>query len=498
MLGELIKNVEKKCKMIGDFNLPDINWETGMARGGVDVELLEAAQTAGLEQLVDFPTHVRGNTLDLLLTNIPEKITNIYDAGRLRRSDHCMIRFDIEMHASSRPKVTVKNWKRADWASIKQGLSNTAWPTTDDDTTVEAFWQQLRAKITELTDQHVPLRTIRPRKADWISNDILQLIRKKRRLWKKAKFGQAVAEYEAVSKELKRKIRSAKRTMEKKKATTNNNNKRPFYNYVKKKIRSNEGVGPLRSARGETITDEAEMAEELNNCFSNVFTREDGTHAPAATQLPTRTKLQRTFITTQKVRAQIKKLKKTSSAGPDGISAELLQECANEISPILAAIFRKSMNTSTVPAEWKQANVVPIFKKGAKHDPSNYRPISLTFVCCRVMESILKDDITAHLTRNNIISKSQHGFRACRSCTTNLLEFMEPVTKACDQGKSVDIVYLDFAKAFDKVPHGRLLTKIAAAGIGGQLFRWIKEWLTGRTHRVVINGSFSSWAPVLS
>jgi hypothetical protein len=274
--------------------------------------------------------------------------------------------------------------------------------------TVEAFWQQLRAKITELTDQHVPLRTIRPHKADWVSNDILQLIRKKRRLWKKAKYGQAVAEYKTVSEELKRKIRSPKRSMEKKLANTTTNNKRPFYNYVKKKTRSNEGVGPLKSACGKTITDEAAMAEELNHCFSNVFTREDGTHGPAATQFPTRTKLQRTFITTQKVRAQIKKLKKNSSAGPDGISAELLQECANEISPILAAILRKSLNTTTVPAEWKQANVVPIFKKGAKHDPSNYRPISLTCVCCRVMESILKDDITAHLTRNNIISESQH------------------------------------------------------------------------------------------
>jgi Reverse transcriptase (RNA-dependent DNA polymerase) len=363
---------------------------------------------------------------------------------------------------------------------------------------VEAFWQQLRAKITELTDQHVPLRTIRPRKADWVSNDILQLIRKKRRLWKKAKYRQSVAEYEAASKELNAKIRSAKRTMEKRLANTTTNNKRPFYNYVKKKARSNEGVGPLKSARGETITGEAAMAEELNNCFSNVFTREDGTHAPAATQITTRTKLQRTFITSQKVRTQIKKLKKTGSAGPDGISSELLQECSDEISPILAALYRKSMNTSTVPAEWKQANVVPIFKKGAKQDPSNYRPISLTCVCCRVMESILKDDITAHLDRNNVISKSQHCFRAGRSCTTNLLEFMEPVTKACDQGKPVDIIYLDFAKAFDKVPHGRLLTEIAAAGIGGELYSWIKEWLTGRSQRVVINGSFSSWSPVLS
>jgi hypothetical protein len=109
------------------------------------------------------------------------------------------------------------------------------------------------------------------------------------------------------------------------------------------------------------------------------------------------------------VRAQIKKLKKNSSAGPDGITNELLQQCTAEIFPVLAALYRKSMERGMVPAEWKTANVVPIFKKGSKADPSNYRPISLTCVCCRVMESIIKEDIVNHLSRNKAIKPSQHG-----------------------------------------------------------------------------------------
>jgi Reverse transcriptase (RNA-dependent DNA polymerase) len=176
----------------------------------------------------------------------------------------------------------------------------------------------------------------------------------------------------------------------------------------------------------------------------------------------------------------------------------MLQHCSDEISPVLAALYRKSLRDRKVPAEWKQANVVPIFKKGSKSDAGNYRPISLTCVCCLVMESILKDDIIAHLDRNKVINKTQHGFKSGRSCTTNLLEFLEPVTKASDDGKPVDIVYLDFAKAFDKVPHGRLLSKVAAAGIWGQVLDWIRDWLSGRTQRVVINGKFSDWTPVLS
>jgi retron-type reverse transcriptase len=114
------------------------------------------------------------------------------------------------------------------------------------------------------------------------------------------------------------------------------------------------------------------------------------------------------------------------------------------------------------------------------------------------MESIIKDDILVHLKRNRIITKSQHGFTAGRSCTTNLLEFMEVVTKEADAGKAVDIVYLDFAKAFDKVPHKRLIAKLSAAGIRGSVLSWISDWLTDRKQKVVISGKYSSWRAVLS
>jgi Reverse transcriptase (RNA-dependent DNA polymerase) len=107
------------------------------------------------------------------------------------------------------------------------------------------------------------------------------------------------------------------------------------------------------------------------------------------------------------------------------------------------------------------------------------------------MESILKDDITSHLSRNKIITSTQHGFRKGRSCTTNLLEFMEEVTKAADNGKAVDIVYLDFAKAFDKVPIQRLIKKLSAVGIRGNVLKWNSDWLVERKQRVVIQGKYS-------
>ena len=142
--------------------------------------------------------------------------------------------------------------------------------------------------------------------------------------------------------------------------------------------------------------------------------------------------------------------------------------------------------------------MTPIFKKGSSRDPGNYRPVSLTSLTCKVMEMILKESIMQHLNNNRLIRTSQHSFIAGRSCTTNLVEFLEVITAEADRGEPVDTVFLDFAKAFDKVPTQRLLKKLRAHGIGGRLLAWIRSWLNERRQRVVLDGETSSWAEVLS
>jgi retron-type reverse transcriptase len=122
-----------------------------------------------------------------------------------------------------------------------------------------------------------------------------------------------------------------------------------------------------------------------------------------------------------------------------------------------------------VPKDWKKAKVVPIYKKGQKSEPGNYRPVSLTSVPCKILESMLKDYIMEHLTNENLINDSQHGFMPGRSCASNLTIFLDALTKEIDNGKAADVFYLDFAKAFDKVPHGRLLAKVEAKGIQGDI-----------------------------
>ena len=353
---------------VGDFNLPGINWEAGSARGG-DEALLEMMQDRGFVQMVDFPTHTKGNLLDLVVTNIPGKVSNICDMGRLGTSDHVIIQFDLALGAGPRMgKKMVTDWKRAGWTKIKEGLENTRWPVTGDNTSTEEAWGHLRDVLERLVADNVPKREFKLRKSDWMSGDLLREIRKKRRLWKMAKNGVKVQEYADVAKKVKKMIRTAKRGMEKRLAANKVDNKRPFYNYVKKKTKARVGIGPLKKGNGEMTQDDEEMAEELNNFFSSVFTREDKTNMPDLPEMRTRTKLTSSFITAGQVKQKIKELKPHSAAGPDVITPRLLQACQEELSPVLAMIFRKSINSRQVPQEWRQANVVLSTKRAASQN----------------------------------------------------------------------------------------------------------------------------------
>ena len=198
------------------------------------------------------------------------------------------------------------------------------------------------------------------------------------------------------------------------------------------------------------------------------------------------------------VENKLKNLDASKAQGPDGIPPRVLKELCKELALPISVIYNKSLETGILPEEWKTAEVTAIFKKGSKSDPGNYRPVSLTCVLCKVLESIIRDVIVSHFTDNNLYAECQHGFRKKRSCITQLLEVMEDFTILTEGKHSIDIVYLDFRKAFDTVPHQRLLEKLKSYGITGSIHEWIKNFLTGRTQKVKINTHLSSKTEVHS
>ena len=201
-------------------------------------------------------------------------------------------------------------------------------------------------------------------------------------------------------------------------------------------------------------------------------------------------------VTAPGVEKLLSNLKPHKATGPDSIPARLLKELSTELAPALTYIYQTSINLGTVPDDWKMAHVVPIFKKGDKSKASNYRPVSLTSICSKMMEHILHSTIMDHFEEHSILTDSQHGFRSKRSCETQLIATVQDLASGLSEGKQIDVILLDFAKAFDKVPHQRLLHKFHYYGIRGSTLNWIESFLSDRKQHVLVEGTMSSVADV--
>nr|CAH8858117.1 unnamed protein product [Trichobilharzia regenti] len=204
------------------------------------------------------------------------------------------------------------------------------------------------------------------------------------------------------------------------------------------------------------------------------------------------------IFTTHEIDKAVANLKLSNTTGPDGISSVLLKKGGNDMSLLLLKLYSISLSDGTYPNCWKKSYIVPIHKYGPIADINNYRPINITSVVSRVMEKIVKTQIIQYLLSNDLLSPSQYGFLSRRSCITCHLDYFDYITQSIDNGRSVTTLFLDVSKAFDKVPHIRLLTKLQSYGITGNLHKWISSFLTERQQLVKINHQLSSSKPITS
>ena len=270
-----------------------------------------------------------------------------------------------------------------------------------------------------------------------------------------------------------------------------------FWSYIKSLRKDSTGIAPLKD-NGRLFNSSKDKADILNRQYQSVFTQEDPDSSipdPDGNPFPA---MKDISVTEEGVKKLLQKANPRKASGPDMIPARFLKECAEDLAPILVIIFSKSLQTGTVPDDWKTANVSAVFKKGQRYDPANYRPVSLTCLCCKMLEHIIVSNVMKHVDANTILTDCQHGFRARRSCETQLVTLLHDLASTLDMGTQMDMVVLDFSKAFDRVPHGRLLKKIHHYGIRGSTYHWISSFLRNRTQRVVVEGCASDSVPVVS
>ena len=377
---------------------------------------------------------------------------------------------------------------------------------------VEEIWSNIKQTLDNLRSDFVPKSTISG-KPTWnkknsvpLGQPVRDLIRRKQachRRWmsSKSKDNQSSrVEYNKVRNAVKRLIRKAKKSYEKNLSAKSKENPKAVWGYIRQKMKTKTGVAPLladNNDKDSTTFDDKEKADILQKQFASVFTREPDGNIPTM-EARTTNKIGSLKVTPDAVKKLIKKLKINKSVGPDGIHPRLLIELCDIISAPLAMLMNKTLEEGRIPGDWSNAFISAIFKKGARNRAENYRPISLTSIVCKLMESLIKEHVLNHIIENNLISPKQFGFISGRSTVTQLLHYLDKCIDTMVNGGVTDAIYLDFAKAFDTVPHQRLMEKLKAYGIDGDILSWIQAFLADRSQVVKVNGEESFPAPVIS
>ena len=316
--------------------------------------------------------------------------------------------------------------------------------------------------------------------------------------------GKIFTEYRRCSNQLRRLTRKATKLYEQNISKQAKGNPKAFWRYVGSKTNMKSKIPDLYATDDNNpdlmTKDDKGKADRLGDFFSSVFTNEPdgGWNLPNKPEIKHKLKLLLTHVTEENLAKKLKKLKISKSPGPDGIHPRVINELKDTLVKPLLIIFQTSVRTSTVPSAWKDAAISAIHKKGDRHAAGNYRPVSLTSIACKILESFIRDAIIRYMRENGLISRKQFGFLTGRSTVLQLLKVIDSWTEILDRGGCVDVIYCDFMKAFDTVPHHRLINVLEYYGIDDPILSWIKDFLTDRRQKVVINGVASKWHQVTS
>jgi hypothetical protein len=491
--------VGREVVVLGDFNLPSVRWpEDAVQRVNVsrtDQLFLDCFAVCGLHQWVSESTFVSsGNVLDLFLTSELDRVGDVEVLAPLPRCSHSPVICDYLFENVSEPDDGTRHslrysWHRGNYGAISEALSRVDWPLEFVHLDVDEAYSVFLDILRRLIDLHVPLAGDSP-KVPWSVRPPHEMKVRKAHAWNEYKisrggFGrndhrtlEALAVFHDINHQFRNYVLASRSQYEEYLMHRYSESPKLFHAYVRRKKKGRLGVGPLRNPAGQLVDSPLEMAELLASAFSSIY-REDIPPNPAPFQAFDG-QMSEISISPHDVFGVLAGLNINSAMGLDGLHPKLLRECAVQLTQPLCILFNQSLHTGLLPDAWKNSLVVPIFKSKSRYDPQNYRPVSLTSVCCKSMERIVAAELVSYLESHHLLSSRQFGFRRSRSAEDQMLLVYSEVVKSVDAGLVVDVALLDFSKAFDVVSHPILLLKLQSLGVSEVLLRWVGGFLDSR------------------
>ena len=534
LLRFLQRNIQNMCNkhhsdliIMGDFNLPGLKWhhngfstETNSLTESEEL-FINFMEANLLTQYITDPTRVTNttsNTLDLFLTNNPNLVLHT-KPEETNLSDHHLVNisttYNVESNkAPKRPPIPERTFRRlnlqqADFESINSHLDSISWDDLKALCSPDEFPELLRLTILQVcmlyckdkpyhTNMNIHTRnrkTLRRRKRK-VKSQINAIVDKNPNSQKLDKLRAEVHDIEC---KIKESIGNQSHYKEKKAVEAIRKNPRYFFSYAKQFAKKKSSVGPLLNSDGTLEHNPKTMADILSNQYSSVFS-DPSSPQKEAPNIKTKVKenLSNFEFSSEDIITAINEINENSACGENDIPAIILKKCKTTVAYPIWLIWEESLRQGYVPKPYKNQIITPVHKKASKAEAANYRPIALTSHIIKIFERIIRKHLVKHLEKNHLICGNQHGFRRGRSCLTQLLAHIDIILKNFLHGRDTDVIYLDYAKAFDKVDHQILLQKLYSYGVRGKLLMWLNSYLSNRWQTVVINGEHSNPAKVIS
>ena len=517
---KMLKNdPNEELHIYGDFNLPNVFWDTGIVNCPnntvnsfytIQREFLEILSEKGLTPLIKDGIITRRrmvggllqeSLLDQVLVSNPNTVDNVETLSPLGKSDHIPILVTFKTKNDIKYIKTEKEmWSKFSKDKIIQLGSTINWNYSSDELSSNQMWDEIHTKLLQISG-NVPKSKLKCSKNGdiierhpWDCSSLKRKRKQKDKSWRNFDSNPSSETLNiACQKQKQYEMHETKKILEHENKIVKcmKTNPKIFFRYLSSKRKIKNAVCRLKNKQDKFAESPKDTADLLADFFSSTFVKEP--HGPLEKDCYKNCDnlIADLDISAENVKKLLQKINPSKSMGPDNINPKLLLCLAENDFFVVAitALFKQCYETGAIPLQWKVANVVALHKKGSKSIASNYRPISLTCILCKVYEQCIRSHIMNHVRA--LISKTQHGFMTGRSCFSNLLESLDIIFDMVAAGEPVDIFYLDFQKAFDTVPHYRLFIKLMSFGIHGKMLNMIRDFLSDRTFNVIVGDSKS-------